>query len=119
MLSEQYSKYFIADGTNSGTLSGHTFEIRLPNVPSTMDVQSYLVVYEVYAEYLDLTRSDNNVEVFYVTYNVINKQKVNDYSYEVSANPQVWATSSNVDVTKGVLEEDGKYYLDLFYYQEE
>ena len=116
---DEYYEYLIASDGDEGTLDVHSFKINLPNVPSTLDVQSYLVVYEVYVEYLGLTREDGEVDVFYVTYNVINKQKVKQYPYQLDASTDEWYSSDNVDVTKGVYSTGGNHYLDLFYYQEE
>ncbi len=112
------SEYFITSGNAEGMLTGHNFAITLPNVPSTIDVQSYLVVYEVYIEYLDLTKADNEVEVLYVTYNVINKQKVYAYTYTGDGNVQMSSAEVNVDRDVDSTSYIGKYYLYLFYYEE-
>lgn len=107
------SEYYIAEGGTTGVLVGHTFSVSLPNVPTTLDVQSYLVTYKVYVNYLGL---GNKVEVFYVTYNVINEQRVDHYQYKTSAASDVWYASDDVNVTDRVTVVDTKHYLDLFYY---
>lgn len=87
--------------------------LNLPGVPNTTAqlAQSYYVTYKVYVEYLGLTYDDdpekNKVEVFYVTYEVINYQTASTYNKDdgtSSANVNVDHLSDNI--------------LPLFYYDE-
>lgn len=118
-LYEEFGEYYIASSSGSGSLTiGNVFEVTLPRVPSSSDVQSYLVVYKVYLEYLELTNDEDEVEVFYVTYNVINKQQVNKHSYQLTAGGD-YKASEDVEVDDRVYAKDAHNYLDLLYYIEE
>ena len=108
-------KYLKGEGAREYVIrtDGIVLRINLPSVPSTSThiAQSYLVVYEIYTEYLGLAYSENpstnKVQVFYVTYEVINYQTVEAYIRD--------DRTSSADVNVSSLE-NGKI-LDLFNYE--
>lgn len=100
------STYNKGSGKGDAQVSGSQLSLTLPNVPSTQGSQSYWVTYKLYVEYLGLDEA--KVEVFYVTYVVINRQVVTPVNANI-----------NVDDIKS---EDGEgnavYNLKLFTYKQ-
>ncbi|MBR4998881.1 MAG: hypothetical protein IKY10_03280, partial [Clostridia bacterium] len=94
----------------SETNANNSLGVYLPNVPATQDgAQSYLVTYKVVVEYFNDVNM-KNVKVFYVTYEVVNSQKVQTYEPEIngtitsSADILVDGADANIDTTTNYLE---------------
>jgi len=96
------------DETLEKPTTSNILPINLPTVPSTDDLaqQSYFVTYKIWASYKGFTTDE-----FYVTYQVINRQKVKTYTV---TNPET-KPSSVIDVDKNLIDDKN---LVLFQYQD-
>ena len=117
------NEYKLGTGEGDGAITANAFTIELPNVPSTTihQQQSYFVTYKIYVEYLGLEYNDNSasneVQVFYITYNVINYQNINVYQYN-NGTADVWSGNVIVESRVDKTSVSGKYYLDLLYFED-
>ncbi len=82
--------------------------IVLPNVPISINKQAYYVTYKIYIEYLGLTATNEKVQVFYITYCVVNEQKIEVNKETTISNP------ASVNVDSSLVGN----YLTLFTYYE-
>ncbi len=105
-----YANNVGSGSVSNGNMADITYSITLPNVPRTSvdEQQSYYVTYKIYVEYLGLTDTDKEVEVFYVTYRVINTQDVAVYKHSSNNLSADVTVNSRVDGT----------FLDLLYFKE-